>query len=106
MFHTNITHWLRTVAIAFILIVGTWLLNVPYSATALAGDNYSAETDTYQQTRNPNRVDSNKEELANSKTYLPEETEGKSIYENVIDRVNQQRETYSQDQTPSETERQ
>ena len=94
MFDNYIVRWLR-ITVAVVLIVGTFLINPSYNGQALAADNYSAATDTYQETRNPNRVNSTREELANSKLDLPEEREsdGESIYERVVDRVNQQRDT-------------
>ena len=96
---------LRSLVLAFILVLGMLVLN-PISATpALAGDNYSAETDTYQETRNPNRVDTTREELAKSKlsTTAKEETEGQSIYDTVVDRVNNQRDTSIQGSSNKKT---
>jgi hypothetical protein len=95
MFAKNIVRRWRNIAIALILSVGLFLTNFAHSGQALAADNYSAATDTYQETRNPNRVNSTREELANSKLDKPEKSEarGESIYESVIDRVNQQRDT-------------
>ena len=95
MFAKNIVRYWRNIAIALILTVGLFLTNFAHSGQALAADNYSAATDTYQETRNPNRVNSTREELANSKLDKPEENkaQGESIYESVIDRVNQQRDT-------------
>lgn len=66
------------------------LINFSYIPAAHAGDNYSAPTDTYQETRNPNRVNTTKEELAKSNLDRPEENKGESIYERVVDKVNQQ----------------
>ena len=94
MFDNNI-RWLCNLTVAVVLTVGMFLINLSYSGPALAADNYSAATDTYQETRNPNRVNSTREELSNSKLDLPEESQdnGESIYERVVDRVNQQRDT-------------
>lgn len=91
----NILYRLRKLTIALILIIGIFTINVASSSQAIAADNYSAETDTYQETRNPNRVDTTPEELRNSKmsTTAEEETEGKSIYDTVVERVNRQRDT-------------
>ena len=86
---------LRSLVLAFVLVLGMLIFNPFATTSALAGDNYSAETDTYQETRNPNRVDTTREELAKSKlsTSAEEETEGQSIYDTVVDRVNKQRDT-------------
>ena len=94
MFDNHIVRWLR-ITVAVVLIVGTFLINPSYNVRALAADSYSAATDTYQETRNPNRVNSTREELANSELDLPEarESDGESIYERVVDRVNQQRDS-------------
>ena len=88
----NVFNLLRSFAIAFIFVLGVIILNVQTTSPAYAGDNYSAQTDTYQETRNPNRVDTTTEELSNSKLNEPEE-KGKSIYENLIDKVDQQKES-------------
>ena len=95
MFAKNIVRCLRNTALALILTVGLLLTNFAYSGQALAADNYSAATDTYQETRNPNRVNTTREELAKSELDKPKESEatGESIYEQVIDRTNQQRDT-------------
>lgn len=94
MFAKNIVRCLRNTALALILTVGLLLTNFAYSGQALAADNYSAATDTYQETRNPNRVNTTREELAKSELDKPQESEaGESIYERVIDRTNQQRDT-------------
>ena len=95
MFAKNIVRYWRNIAFALVLSVGLFLTNFAHSGQALAADNYSAATDTYQETRNPNRVNSTREELSNSKLDKPEESEaqGESIYESVIDRVNRQRDT-------------
>ena len=94
MWNQNIRR-LRKLAFALVLIIGILTINVATSGLAIADDNYSAETDTYQETRNPNRVDSTREELSNSKlnSTPEEETKGKSIYDTVVDRVNRQRDT-------------
>ena len=94
MFDKNIVRRWRSIALALILSIGMLVANVAYSPQAFAADNYSAETDTYQETRNPNRVNTTREELANSELDTPKESEaGESIYETVIDRVNKQRDT-------------
>ena len=95
MLNHNILTRLRRIAIALVLIVGIFTINLASADLAIAGDNYSAETDTYQETRNPNRVDTTREELANSElnTTPEEETKGQSIYDTVVDRVNRQRDT-------------
>lgn len=95
MFNQKIFHRLRKLALAFVLIIGILTINLANPDMAIAADNYSAETDTYQETRNPNRVNTTREELANSKlNSTPEaETEGQSIYDTVVDRVNSQRDT-------------
>ncbi len=86
----NVFNLLRSFAIAFTFGLGVIILNVGATLPAYAGDNYSAQTDTYQETRNPNRVDTTTEDLAKSKLNVPEE-EGKSIYENLIDKVDRQK---------------
>ena len=94
MFNQKIFHRLRKLALAFVLIVGILTINLANPNMAISADNYSAETDTYQETRNPNRVDTTREELANSKlNSTPEAEKGKSIYDTVVDRVNSQRDT-------------
>ena len=93
MYDQSIFNRLRKLALAFILIVGIFTINVVSSGQAIAADNYSAETDTYQETRNPNRVDSTREELKNSKLSSTPEEESQSIYDTVVDRVNSQRDT-------------
>ena len=94
MFDKNIVRCLRNLTLALVLTIGMFLTNLAYSGQALAADNYSAATDTYQETRNPNRVNTSTEELSKSKMDLPEEKEeGTSIYDRVVDRVNQQRDT-------------
>lgn len=90
----KIAYRLRKLAFAFILTIGIFTINVAISPQAIAADNYSAETDTYQETRNPNRVNTTPEELKNSKlSSTPEEEKGQSIYETVVERVNNQRDT-------------
>ena len=90
----NIIHRWNQVALTLVMILGILTINLAYSGQALAGDNYSAQTDTYQETRNPNRVDTTREELSNSKLNSPKDSQaGQSIYESVVDRVNQQRDT-------------
>ena len=94
MYDQSIFHHLRKLAFAFILIVGIFTINVASSGSAIAGDNYSAETDTYQETRNPNRVNTTRKELKNSNlSSTSEEEKGQSIYDTVVDRVNSQRDT-------------
>lgn len=61
-----------------------------YADVALAGDNYSAATDTYQETRNPNRVTTTPEELAKSNLDRVKKSEGESIYENLVEKVDSQ----------------
>lgn len=86
---------LRNIIMAFVLVLGIVLISPIHGQSALAGDNYSAETDTYLETRNPNRVDTTTEELANSKIDSPKENEakGQSIYEDVVERVNREKDT-------------
>ena len=94
MFDNNIVRRWRSIALALVLSIGVLVANLAYSGQALAADNYSAQTDTYQETRNPNRVNTTREELANSELDKPDESKaGESIYESVVDRVNQQRDT-------------
>ena len=93
----NVFNLLRSFAIAFIFGLGVITLNVVTTLPVYAGDNYSAQTDTYQETRNPNRVDTTSEELANSKLNEPEE-KGKSIYENLIDKVDRQKQSALQNE--------
>ena len=87
----NLTRIFRSIAVIATIILGALIINLNYVDTALAADNYSAATDTYQETRNLNRVNSTPEELAKSKLDRPEETEGKSIYDRVVERVDNQR---------------
>lgn len=94
MFAKNIVRRLRHITLALVLTVGLLLTNFAYSGQAMAADNYSAATDTYQETRNPNRVNTTREELAKSELDKPRASEaGESIYEQVIDRTNKQRDT-------------
>lgn len=95
MFDNRFVNWLRNLTLALILSIGLLLTNLTYSGQALAADNYSAATDTYQETRNPNRVNTTREELTKSEMDKPDESEakGQSIYEQVIDRTNKQRDT-------------
>ena len=95
MFDNNVVRWLRNLTLALILTIGLFLTNLSYGASALAADNYSAATDTYQETRNPNRVNTTREELAKSKLDKPDESEakGESIYEQVIERTDRQQDT-------------
>ena len=95
MFDNNVVRWLGRFTLAFVLSIGLLLTNLTYDGQALAADNYSAATDTYQETRNPNRVNTTREELAKSEIDKPDESEakGESIYERVIERTNQQRDT-------------
>ena len=95
MFNHSIFLRLRRFALALVLIIGVFTISLTNTEIAIAGDNYSAETDTYQETRNPNRVDTTRDELADSKlnSTPEEETEGQSIYDAVVDRVNRQRDT-------------
>lgn len=92
MFNRNAVQYLRNITLALMLTVVMFLTNLNYSSQALAADNYSAATDTYQETRNPNRVNTTTDELKKSKMDLPE-SEGKSIYDTVVDRVNKERDT-------------
>ena len=98
----NITRLIRSLTIATIVIFGAFLLNVTYEPTALAADNFNSATDTYQETRNPNRVNSTTEELAKSKLDVPEKTEGESIYDRVVDRVNKQERTATEESNKSD----
>ena len=93
--NNNIVRGLRNLLLALVLTVGLLLTNLAYGGQAMAADNYSAPTDTYQETRNPNRVNTTREELAKSGIDKPEESEakGESIYEQVVDRTNRQRDT-------------
>ncbi len=75
-------------AIAILVVL---LFNLICAPVAFADDNYSAETDTYQETRNPNRVDTTAEELAQSNLDLPDEDKGKSIYESLVEKVDSRR---------------
>ena len=95
MFNYNIFSRLRQLVVALVLIIGVLTINLTNMGTAIAADNYSAETDTYQETRNPNRVDTTRDELAKSElnSTPEEETKGQSIYDTVVDRVNRQRDT-------------
>ena len=94
MFDNKIVRRWRSIALALVLSIGMLVTNLAYGRQALAADNYSAQTDTYQETRNPNRVNTTREELAKSELDKPKESEaGESIYETVVDRVNQQRDT-------------
>ena len=89
----QIMRWWRNFALVLVLAGGIFF--IPHTGRAIAADNYSAPTDTYQETRNPNRVDSTPEELAKSKLDMPQENEakGESIYEQVVDKVNRERDT-------------
>ena len=89
---TNISSLLRSVVITAVAIFSL-LLNFAYSPAAFAGDNYSAATDTYQETRNPNRVSTNTEDLTKSNLDKPdEEAKGESIYERLVEKVDERRE--------------
>jgi hypothetical protein len=87
----------RSFALVTITIFGIFLLNINYLPTALAADNYSPATDTYQETRNLNRVNTKTEELAKSKLNRSEETKGQSIYDRLVDKVDRQNKEVSKD---------
>jgi len=105
MLQKNILSRLRNLILAFVVVLGMLIFNPISTTSALAGDNYSAETDTYQETRNPNRVDTTREELAKSNmgSTPEEETKGQSIYDSVVDRVNKQRDTSIKGSSNTET---
>lgn len=97
----NLTRISRSIAVIATIILGALIINLNYVDTALAADNYSAPTDTYQETRNPNRVNSSPEELAKSKLDRPEEAKGESIYDRVVERVDNQRKETLKDENRS-----
>ena len=78
----------RSLALVAVAVLSTFWLNVNY---ALAADNYNVATDTYQETRNLNRVETTTEELAKSNLNKLDKTEGKSIYENLVEKVDDRR---------------
>lgn len=87
----NITCIFRSIAIALVIFLGSLCFNTNYDSVALAADNYSAPTDTYQETRNPNRVNTDTEELKKSNINQPEATEEESIYDRLVDKVDRTR---------------
>jgi hypothetical protein len=87
----------RSFAIVTVTIFGIFLLNINYLPATLAADNYSAPTDTYQETRNLNRVNTKTEELAKSKLNRSEQTKGESIYDRLVDKVDRQNKEASKD---------
>ena len=90
---------MRKIVIALVLTLGISIANLAYNIpAAIAADNYNAATDTYQETRNPNRVNSTTEELAKSKINVPDKkAEKDSIYDRLVDKVNQQQSSSSQE---------
>ena len=89
--NTNIARILRSLAVTTVIILGVFVINMNYAPQALAADNYSAATDTYQETRNPNRVNTTTDELADSKMSEQKEAEGKSIYDRLVEKTDNQR---------------
>lgn len=96
----NLASILRSVAVAIVAIFSISILNIASVPTALAADNYSAATDTYQETRNPNRVSTTTDELAKSKLNQEEEAKGESIYDRLVEKVDNQRD---RDSAPNNT---
>lgn len=96
--------WWRKIVIALVFTIAISIANIASNVpAAIAADNYNAATDTYQETRNPNRVNSTTEELAKSKINVPDKTEEKdSIYDRLVDKVSQQQSTYTQEQAKIE----
>jgi len=88
---TNIGHIWRSLCVAIVVIFGVFLININYAPVALAGDNYNAATDTYQETRNPNRVSTTTDELAKSNMNQQQEAQGESIYDRLVEKVDNRR---------------
>ena len=89
--NSKICNSFRYLAIALVAVISIFVVNPAIDGLALAADNYSASTDTYQETRNPNRVNTTMDELKNSNINKPTEEEGKSIYENLAEKVDKKR---------------
>lgn len=107
MFSTvTVSRYLRSLALAIIMVLGMVVINVGHTGQALAADNYSAPTDTYQETRNPNRVTTTTDELANRKPEADkEEIKGESIYDRLVDKVNREQKSALQTQEPAKGSR-
>lgn len=91
MSENNLSRQLFKVSLTLVLMAVVVFSNLIYSGQALAADSYNAPTDGYVETRNPNRVDSTTEELAKSKINVPDQNQGDSIYERVVERTNKQK---------------
>lgn len=81
---------LRKILLALVFTTVILLTNILSIGQAWAADGYNAATDGYIETRNPNRVDSTTEELAKSKINLPDENQGESIYDRVVEKTNKE----------------
>ena len=84
-------NFFQSLVLVTIAVLSTVMLHLAYQPTALAADNYNAAMDGYQETRNPNRVNSSEEELKNSKIYESEKTNEDSIYDRLVQKVNKQK---------------
>ena len=81
---------------AIVAILGIFILNISNVPTALAADNYNAATDTYQETRNPNRVSTKTKDLEKSDINKVEKTEDESIYGRLVKKVDKNRDKVSE----------
>lgn len=106
MSENNIRRRLRKISLALVLMTVIFLTNVVSGGQALAADSYDAPIDGYIETRNPNRVNSTTEELAKSKINLPDENQGESIYDRVVEKTNKQKTDSSLSKTKAESLRQ
>ena len=88
----------QSLVLVTIAVLSTVMLHLAYEPAALAADNYNAAMDGYQETRNPNRVNSSEEELKNTNIYQSEETEEDSIYDRLVEKVNKQKDNAVKEQ--------
>jgi hypothetical protein len=102
----NLSRKIRKISLALVLMTVIFLTNVVSGGQALAADSYDAPIDGYVESRNPNRVDSTTEELAKSKINLPDENQGESIYERVVEKTNEQKTNSALGKTKSDSLRQ
>lgn len=87
------TNFIQSLILVTVMVLSAIALPFAYETAALAADNYNAAMDGYQETRNPNRVKSSEEEIKNSEIYQTEETAENSIYEELVEKVNKEKET-------------
>ena len=102
----NIFRRLPKIILAFVMVLGMFVINLSYSQQAFAANKSNAEADTYIENRNPNLGGNmNGEDLVNNGLDAPEtdSAKGESIYESVVERVNNQKDTYTIDSSSAKT---